>query len=70
MPLDPRNFSRKVAQAGGFVEPTGDRRMPPTGRPAALYRAGPAQLLNPPLLGNGVAAEGTAARRPSAAVAA
>lgn len=54
-PLDPRNFSRKVAQTNGFVEPTGARRTPPTGRPAALYRAGSARILNPPLLRNGSA---------------
>ena len=48
--LDPRNFSRKVINTDGFVEPTGDRRMPATGRPAALYRAGPATTLNPPIL--------------------
>ena len=55
MPLDPRNFSRKVASTEGFVEPTGARRVPETGRPAALYRRGPAQALNPPLLRNGSA---------------
>jgi 8-oxo-dGTP diphosphatase len=52
-PLDPRNFSRKVAQTTGFVEPTGHKRVPETGRPAALYRRGSAQALNPPLLRNG-----------------
>jgi 8-oxo-dGTP diphosphatase len=56
MPLDPRNFNRKVANTEGFVEPTGDKRMPGTGRPAALYRRGPAEILNPPLLRNGTAA--------------
>lgn len=50
MPLDPRNFSRKVAHTEGFVTPAGQRRVPGTGRPAALYRRGPAKLLNPPLL--------------------
>lgn len=54
-PVDPRNFSRKVAQSKGFVEPTGGRRMPETGRPAALYQRGQAQILNPPLLRNGTA---------------
>jgi ADP-ribose pyrophosphatase YjhB (NUDIX family) len=48
--VDPRNFSRKVAQTRGFVQPTGHLRSPETGRPAALYRRGPAQALNPPLL--------------------
>jgi 8-oxo-dGTP diphosphatase len=55
VPLDPRNFSRKIVGTGGFIVPTGAKRMPPTGRPAALYRRGAAQVLNPPLLRNGVA---------------
>ena len=49
-PLDPRNFSRKVAHTEGFIEPTGTKRNPDTGRPAALYQRGPAQTRNPPLL--------------------
>jgi 8-oxo-dGTP diphosphatase len=49
-PLDPRNFNRKVTTTEGFVLPTGEKRLPETGRPAALYRPGPAQTLNPPLL--------------------
>jgi 8-oxo-dGTP diphosphatase len=48
--LDPRNFNRKVLNTPGFVEPTGERRVPEVGRPAALYRAGGEQALNPPLL--------------------
>ena len=52
-PLDPRNFSRKVAHTEGFIQPTGARRVPETGRPAALYRPGPARTLNPPLLRTG-----------------
>lgn len=51
--LDPRNFSRKVMHTDGFILPTGDKRMPETGRPAALYRRGPAQILNPPLMRSG-----------------
>jgi 8-oxo-dGTP diphosphatase len=50
MPLDPRNFSRKVARTEGFVHPTGTKRMPESGRPAALYRRGPARTLYPPIL--------------------
>jgi ADP-ribose pyrophosphatase YjhB (NUDIX family) len=50
MPLDPRNFSRKVTNTEGFVQPTGDKRAPETGRPATLYRRGPAHTLNPPLM--------------------
>jgi 8-oxo-dGTP diphosphatase len=49
-PLDPRNFSRKVVNTDGFVQPTGTKRIPETGRPATLYQRGPAQILNPPLL--------------------
>ncbi|EME98851.1 NUDIX domain protein [Streptomyces mobaraensis NBRC 13819 = DSM 40847] len=48
--LDPSNFRRKVLKIEGFVEPTGERRLPPTGRPAALYRRGSAWLLSTPLL--------------------
>lgn len=48
--VDPRNFSRKVVNTEGFIEPTGARRVPETGRPAALYRRGPATTLNPPIL--------------------
>lgn len=50
--LDRPNFRRKVLTTPGFVEPvpgaarlTGGR-----GKPAALYRAGPATTLRPPLL--------------------
>lgn len=49
-PLDPRNFNRKVTGTDGFVVPTGDTRSPETGRPAALYRRGPATTLYPPIL--------------------
>jgi 8-oxo-dGTP diphosphatase len=48
--LDPRNFSRKVINTPGFVEPTGERRVPEVGRPAALYRAGGETTLNPPIM--------------------
>jgi 8-oxo-dGTP diphosphatase len=53
VPLDPRNFSRKVMHTDGFVLPTGGKRVPETGRPATLYRRGAAQTLNPPLMRNG-----------------
>ncbi|MGK5556596.1 NUDIX hydrolase [Actinomadura kijaniata] len=51
--LDPSNFRRKVTRAEGFLEPTGERRVPEAGRPAALYRRGPAKALSPPLLRSG-----------------
>lgn len=46
--LDPANFHRKVIGTEGFVEPIGEVRRG-RGRPAALFRAGPAESLNPPL---------------------
>lgn len=49
-PVDPRNFARKVAHTDGFVLPTGSKRAPESGRPATLYRRGPATSLNPPLM--------------------
>jgi ADP-ribose pyrophosphatase YjhB (NUDIX family) len=48
--IDPSNFRRKVTRADHFLEPTGERRYPETGRPATLYRKGSAKLLFPPLL--------------------
>ncbi len=48
--LDPRNFHRKVTGAVGFLTPTGQTTTRNGGRPARLYRRGPAQLLMPPLL--------------------
>jgi len=50
IPLDPRNFNRKVTSTDGFVVPTGETRSPDTGRPAALYRQGPATTLHPAIL--------------------
>ncbi|SDT33493.1 8-oxo-dGTP diphosphatase [Friedmanniella luteola] len=48
-PLDPGNFHRKVVGAPGFVERAPGERSSGRGRPAAVYRAGTATLLNPPL---------------------
>ena len=48
--LDPRNFNRKVTRTDGFLEPVGAKRALETGRPAALYRRGPATTLYPPML--------------------
>ncbi len=49
-PLDPRNFHRKVTTTDGFVTPTGRTTAGERGRPAQLYRRGPATILYPPLL--------------------
>lgn len=47
--LDPGNFHRKVTRTPGFVEPTGHSLSRGPGRPAALFRAGGAEVLFPPL---------------------
>jgi 8-oxo-dGTP diphosphatase len=49
-PLDPRNFHRKVTATTGFVEPAGASTGGGRGRPAQLFRRGPAEVLYPPLL--------------------
>ena len=51
-PLHPGNFRRKVLATPGFVTPAGDgrTRAGTGGAPAALYRAGDATLMLPPLL--------------------
>ncbi|MEU4741032.1 NUDIX domain-containing protein [Actinosynnema sp. NPDC023658] len=48
--LDAPNFHRKVVSADGFVVATGDKRPTMGGRPAALYRAGDATRLSPPMM--------------------
>ncbi|WP_405800343.1 NUDIX hydrolase [Streptomyces sp. NBC_01506] len=50
--LDRPNFRRKVLTSPGFVEPVAGppRRTGGRGKPAALYRAGTATALHPPLL--------------------
>src|SRR5690606_37715304 len=48
--LDPRNFHRKVTGTPGFLVPTGGTTPRQGGRPAQLFRAGGATLLNPPML--------------------
>lgn len=48
--LDPRNFHRKVTSVEGFLLPTGKQTARDGGRPAALYRRGPAQIMHPPIL--------------------
>lgn len=47
--LDPRNFHRKVTGTPGLLVPTGRSVVDGPGRPAVLYRAGPATSLHPPL---------------------
>ena len=47
--IDPRNFSRKVLGSRGFVVECGTRSGG-RGRPAALYRAGTADGLHPPIM--------------------
>lgn len=47
--LDPRNFHRKVTGTSGFVEATGSTTTRQGGRPAQLFRAGPATTLSPPM---------------------
>ena len=49
--LDLGNFRRKVLASDGFVAPIGERRQSSRGGPpAAVYRAGSARLVMPPLL--------------------
>lgn len=48
--LDPRNFHRKATSTPGFLAPAGQSRVGERGRPAQLYRKGPAAILYPPLL--------------------
>src|SRR5215472_4131767 len=48
--LDPRNFHRKTTHTAGFVIPAGASTAGERGRPARLYRQGPAAVLYPPLL--------------------
>ncbi|SDE13859.1 NUDIX hydrolase [Auraticoccus monumenti] len=57
VPLDPRNFHRKVTAAPGFVEATGRTRTE-RGRPAQLFRRGDARVLHPPLVRERPAAGG------------
>jgi 8-oxo-dGTP diphosphatase len=48
--LDPRNFHRKVTGTPGFLVPTGGTTTRQGGRPAQLFRAAGATVLNPPML--------------------
>jgi 8-oxo-dGTP diphosphatase len=53
--LDPRNFHRKATRTPGFLAPVGAATVGDRGRPAQLYRKGPAALLYPPMLRAGSA---------------
>jgi len=64
-PLDPRNFHRKVTGSDDFLVEVGMRTNKDGGRPAALYRAGAAKALHPPILRGsttGRGADGTRSR--------
>jgi 8-oxo-dGTP diphosphatase len=61
VPVDPRNFHRKITGAAGFVEPTGGMARD-GGRPAQLFRRGPVGQLQPPF--TRPSAERRAAARP------
>lgn len=50
VPLDPRNFHRKVTGTPGFLLPAGGTTTRQGGRPAQLFTAGSATVLNPPML--------------------
>jgi nucleoside phosphorylase/ADP-ribose pyrophosphatase YjhB (NUDIX family) len=54
MPLDPRNFYRKIKRASGFVVEDGPTRKYQKGRPARLFRAGPRKVLYPPMVRAGL----------------
>jgi len=46
----PGNFHRKVTSSAGFLVPTGQASRVDGGRPAELFRPGPAPLLHPAAL--------------------
>lgn len=48
--LDPRNFHRKVTGTPGFLVPASGTTSRQGGRPARLFRAAGATVLNPPML--------------------
>ena len=49
LPLDPRNFHRKVTKTPDFVEPAGGTTTRDGGRPAQLFHRGTATTLHPPM---------------------
>ncbi|MEV4690335.1 NUDIX hydrolase [Micromonospora chalcea] len=50
VPLDARNFYRKVQSLDGFIVPAGPSRKTDGGRPARLFRPGPRTTLHPPMV--------------------
>lgn len=50
VPLDQRNFYRKVQAVEGFIVPAEDAPRITSGRPARLFRAGPRTALHPSLV--------------------
>jgi 8-oxo-dGTP diphosphatase len=48
--IDPRNFNRKVTSTPGFLLPTEEYARSGRGRPAQLFKRGPATALHPPML--------------------
>ncbi|MEV7228286.1 MULTISPECIES: NUDIX hydrolase [Polymorphospora] len=48
--LDPRNFHRKVTGTPGFLVPAGRATEGERGRPAQVFRRGPATALHPPII--------------------
>ena len=50
IPLDPRNFYRKIQAVPGFIVSAGSDRRTTKGRPARLFQAGPQKVLHPPLV--------------------
>ncbi|TCC31728.1 NUDIX hydrolase [Kribbella speibonae] len=49
LPLDPRNFHRKVTKTPDFVTPAGTTTTRDGGRPAQLFHRGTATTLHPPM---------------------
>jgi len=60
--IDARNFHRKATSTAGFLTPAGSTTTRDGGRPAQLYRRGPAELLLPPLIRPGRSASEGAPR--------
>lgn len=50
IPLDPRNFYRKVQKSSGFIIAADTDRKVTTGRPARLFKAGTCKDLYPPMV--------------------